>query len=179
MNKKTLIIIITAVLAVVLAAVAVFFITQKTADKGDGNSSGNSSITSSNQVIEGGTVEIGQVETTADNEFKIEVKIAENPGIAGYDFEFAFDNKAFSFVKCENNLIAPLNATETADGILAVIGVENGDVKDNGTLFTLVFKTNKDAVAGEYELKTTKAEFANWDEITVKSQISAGKITVK
>lgn len=179
MSKKTLTIIIAAVLVVVLAAVAVFFATQKPEDKDNDVSSSNTSSMSAEQVIEGGSIELGTIEAATDSKFKIDVKIADNPGFAGYDLEFSFDSKAFSFDTCENGLLAPLNVTETADGTLAVIGVENGDIKENGTLFTLVFKANKDAAAGEYELKTTKAEFANWEEITVKPQISTGKITVK
>ena len=180
MKKKTLIIIIAVVLVVVIAAVAALVaINNKNKGDEDDVSSITSSQTNSEQVVVGGNVELPKVETKPDTEFKVDVKIASNPGFAGYDLEFTFDSKAFSFVKCENALLAPLNVTETGDGTLAVIGVENGNVKGNDTLFTLVFKANKDAAAGDYDLKVTKAEFANWDEVTVKPQISAGKITIK
>ncbi len=179
MNKKTLIIIIAAVLVVVIAAVGAYFAVPSLRGDDNNSSSGVSSTTNSQQDVQDGNIELGEVEVLADGEFKVEVKVANNPGFAGYDLEFGFDAKSFSFVKCENGLLSPMTVTEVSDGAVAVVGVENGDVTDNGTMFTLVFKANKDAKKGKYEIKTTKSEFANWDEQTVNLKVAVGTITVK
>lgn len=173
MSKKTLIIIIAAVLVVILAAVGIYFGFDKFKG-GKDESSNPSTITSSTQ-----DVQVGEVEASANQEVSVAVKVGNNPGFAGYDLEFTYDSKSFSFVKCENGLVSPLTVEETADGVISVIGVENGDLKESGTLFTLVFKAKQVVATGEYEIKTTKAEFANWDEKTVETKVAADKIIVK
>lgn len=171
MSKKTLIIIIAAVLVVVLAAVGIYFGFDKLKGGKDGSSSTNSDIVSSEQ---------------ADDEenyvaYKAEVKIVDNPGYTGYDLVFGYDSETFTFVKCEGGLVNPSIVSETADGEVSVVGVvsQNEDSKEKGTMFTLVFKAKKEPATGEYEIKTLKSEFANWNEQFVKATVSADKIIVK
>lgn len=201
MNKKLLIAIISAVVALAIIAVGAVLIVKsfKAKDNGDSSdgssalvSSGESSnVTSSDQqeteTIKKGGVNLPQVKAKSGEIVEVPIKITENPGIFAGQFQFIFDSNALEYVDYEKGDILDEYEVVPSDGEINCI-ITGNQMKDNqyvdstknGTVITFKFKVKSDAKKGDYTIKLgEKTMLCNIDEKVVSPKIGEGKITVK
>ena len=151
-------------MAVVLAIVGTTLLLTKVFSDGQGNQNGPAQIT------------VGSVEGKTGDIVKVSVEISNNPGIGAEMFTFTYDSEAVKYIGYEKGNVLSDYEFSDNNGTLKFLGLENGDVDTNGTLFSLKFEVlgNKGS-----DIKINVEDVINFDEEDVETTTKNGKITVK
>lgn len=131
---------------------------------------------SSDVKIDPISVKVTSAEGEKDSIVKVSVDVAENPGFMATLMSITYDKDNLKYVGYEKADILSDYEFSNKDGELRFICAEEGDIKDNGTLFNLKFKITGDK---DSEIKIASAEFVNYNEQDIPANIENGKITVK
>lgn len=161
MKNKLLLIIISAVLAIVIIAVGVVFCFRNTGDT---------------------IISIGSAKGMAGDTVDIPLNIDKNKGIWGGQILINYDSDNLSFVSISNGeIFGQCEANDTGDcvAILATqLNLENS--YSDGNIVTLKFKIKLSANDGVYNLDFNEdTNFCNKDEEMITPELVGGKITVK
>ena len=122
------------------------------------------------------SVTVTSAEGAKDSIVKVSVDVAKNPGFMATLMSITYDKDNLQYVGYEKADILTDYEFSNNDGELKFICAEENDVDGNGTLFNLKFKITGDK---DSEIKIASAEFVNYDEQDVPTNITNGKITVK
>lgn len=131
-------------------------------------------------------VESTQVKKDA-GEVAVNIRIRNNPGILGAVVKVSVDDKVFSLAEGRKTqypgltLTAPGPAATGSPYTFMLDALElTGDDRQDGTLFTIVFKLRDDAAAGTYQVELSCDKGAVFDEKykDVKVVLENGTITV-
>lgn len=166
MNKKKLIIIISAVVAglVLIGALTAYLVS---IFKSGGN--GGEPV-----------ISVGSVSAEAGKNIRVPVSFKANPGAMGFLLEFEYDTEVLEFISAENGeLLTDCEATADESGTIKLISVENEDVKRDGVLTYLNFKIKAEA-EGKTEIKLICGEnsVCNYNEEIVSVKAENGTVTV-
>lgn len=184
MNKKLLIGLITAAVAVVVAIVMVVLIAAGVFTFNKDSETTSSDITSSESdvVVEEGVLTFESTNAKPGDTVTIPVTLKKNPGLWGAQFSIVYDKNVFTVSACSNGVILDeFNYHDDQDGVLRVLitNSELADSKKDGLLCNLIFTVKDDAAAGEYALQVTNDSLlCNVKEATVSPEITLPKITV-
>lgn len=167
MNKKKLIIIISAVAAglVLIGALAAYLVS---IFKSGGN--GGDPV-----------ISVGSVSAEAGKNIRVPVSFKSNPGAMGFLLEFEYDTEMLEFISAENGeLLTDCEATADDSGAVKLISVENEDIKRDGVLAYLNFKVKAEA-SGKTEIKLICGEnsICNYDEEIISVKTENGTVTLK
>ena len=186
MNKKLIIGIIAAVVALALVVIGIISITDGLGSKEPTNNSSSNPPYATNpedNVIEGEKTEISADKNDTETIITVPIKVSQNPGFCASQLYLTYDTDALVYVDYGKGDIFDEHTVEESKGGISCISYPSQfrDIDKTGTLITLSFKVNKNAKPGEYEIKIdkTKTKFGNMNEQLVKPTISTGKITVK
>lgn len=200
MNKKIIIGIVAAVVALGIIIVAIIGITKGFSPKkgndsssssvissGSGSSAGSSAqgsgSSSADKKIEKGKMTIEPAKASAGDVISVPIKLSENPGIAAGQFYFEYDTKAFTYDSYEKgDILDDYEVSDAAGKVSCIISADDisKNATANGTLITLKFMVKSDAAKGDYTIKVSDGTMlCDVDENTVSPKLSDGKITVK
>ncbi len=193
MNKKLIIGIIAAVVALALVVIGIISITGGLGSKDPSTSNPSSSTPSGSQlpsvnnpennIIEGEKTEISADKKDTETIITVPIKLSNNTGVGGAQLFFTYDTDALVYVDYGKGDIFDEHMIEESKGGIACISStsQNKDIVKDGTLLTLSFKVKENAKPGEYEIKIdkSKTKFASFEEKYVKPTLSTGKITIK
>lgn len=170
MKKKIIIIsaIAVAVIGVIVGTIAllVSFFAVDTKDP-------NVSTTSNTAVIT-----VGDAEGKKGDTVKIPVDISENGGFMASLLNISYDSSALKYIGYEKGEVLTDYEFSESDGSLKFLGLENEDVTDNGTLFTLKFEILTDSKQ-KTEIKLDVEDIINYDEESLTTSVENGEVTVK
>ncbi len=203
MNKKIIIAIVAAIVALALIITAAVVIIKKVdinAPK-DGSSSivsGNvdessdDKQTDSSNDNKGGSSKGDKDKTPHVNAEKddakigdivdVPIKITENPGMLAGSFVFEYDKDALEYVDYEKGNILDEYDVNASNGKIICIISSSGleDIKKTGTLIEFQFKVKDGAKKGDYAIKySSESQIGNFNEAYVNVKISNAKVTVK
>ena len=122
------------------------------------------------------SVSVSSAEGAKDSIVKVSVDVDKNPGFMATLMSITYDKDTLQYVGYEKADILSDYEFSNNEGELKFICAEEGDVSDNGTLFNLKFKVIGDK---DSEIKIASAEFVNYNEQDIPTNITNGKITVK
>ena len=201
MNKKVIIGIIAAILALALVIGGIFAVTSdltfKNPDSDNSSSADNSSdsdnSSNSNESDESSTPQkpIGQgnkdteinTNKNKDEILSLPIKLTNNEGSYAGNFIFTYDDKALTYVGYDKGEIFDEYMVTAKDGKISTLLNSSAleDTKKNGTLLVLKFKANKNAAAGSYKIELDRKEsmLGSITEQLVTADISTGSITIK
>ncbi len=81
------------------------------------------------------------------------VSIANNPGILAMAFCITYDSDVLEYTGYEEGYLSNYNIKDHKNkGWLSFVSIEDSDRKENGDMFTLVFKVKDDVLPGTYEI---------------------------
>lgn len=184
MNKKLLIGLITAAVAVVVAIVMVILIAMGVFTFNKDTETTSSDLTSSDAevVVEKGVLDFGSADAKPGDTVTVPVKFTKNPGIWGAQLSIVYDSKNLSVSACTNGeILDDFNYHDDQSGVLRVLitNSELENTKKDGLLCNLIFTVKDGAAAGDYELQVTNDSLiCNVEEETVSPEIILSKITV-
>lgn len=184
MNKKLLIGLITAAVAVVVAIVMVILIAAGVFTFNKDTETTSSDLTSSQTevVVDKGVLEFESANAKAGDTVTVPVTLKKNPGIWGAQLSIVYDPEVLSVSACTNGIILDeFNYHDDQDGVLRVLVTNSAleDAKKDGLLCNLIFTVKDGAAAGEYELQVTNDSLlCNVKEETVSPEIILSKITI-
>ncbi len=161
-KKQHLYIILSALLAVVLAIGAIFVF--------GGDESKNISIS------------IGDVSAIAGDTIKLPFNISDNSSVWGGQIKINYNEKVFDFISCANGDVFDECEVNDNNGTvnLLVNQTELENTKENGLVATLNFKVKTTAIDGEYEISFDKeTNFSNIDGELKEVSFDNGTVTVK
>lgn len=185
MNKKLLIGLITAAVAVVIAITIVIlsFLGVFPFKKGD-DTSKDDAVTSSQEdvIVDKGDLTFGSSTVAPGETVTVPIKLDKNPGIWGAQLSIVYDSNNLSVSACTNGeILDDFNYNDDGNGNVRII-ITNSDLKDskkNGLLCNLVMTVSENAPAGDYELQVANDSIlCNVKEAIVTPEIKAAKITV-
>jgi hypothetical protein len=116
----------------------------------------------------------------------VEVELANNPGIAGFDFSLAFDNAKLTPVEIKGGDILPGTLTSNMnsggdlsliDSVTAVLG-GSSDFTGNGVLFSVSFSVKEDAGESVSPLTITDNLVTNQNYQDIVLSIIQGQINI-
>lgn len=169
MSKKKLIIIISIVVAVALAIAGTTILLINLFS--DGSAKANSGKSNGPALIT-----VGSVEGSKGDIVKVPVEISNNPGIGAEMFTFTYDSTAVKYIGYEKGDVLSDYEFSDNNGTLKFLGLEDGDVDKNGTMFTLKFEI-LDKKGSDIEI--TVNDIINYDEQSIENTAKGGKIKVK
>lgn len=146
-----------------------------------GGSSSSGSKTSSEPVVEKGGIIIGSVSGKPGDTVTVPVKLSKNPGIMAMLLDFKYDSSVLTYSSYKNgDLLSDIEVNAT-EGSVRMIDIENNDFKTDGTIINLVFKINKNAKPGKYDitLDVGPGSISNYDEQSIVPKVTNGTVTVK
>lgn len=193
MNKKLIIGIIAAVVALALVVIGIISITDGLGSKEPSTSNPSSSTPSGSNppyatnpednIIDGEKTEISADKNDTETIITVPIKVSNNPGFCASQLYLTYDTDALVYVDYGKGDIFDEHMVEESKGGIACMSYPSQfrDIDKDGTLLTLSFKVKKNAKAGEYEIKIdkTKTKLANMNEQYIKATLSTGKITIK
>ncbi|MBQ6718267.1 MAG: hypothetical protein IJN22_05155 [Clostridia bacterium] len=125
------------------------------------------------------------------NSVKIDISIANNPGIMGMTFSIMYDSENLEFVDLSRGYIsAPTYNNLSDEGRIIVAVTEKEDKYDNGTLMSLIFKIKDNAKPGKYAITLANHKyekyadslhncFSNSNQESIVPTVKAGSVTVE
>lgn len=170
MNKKTVIIIISSVLAAVILAVGLYFLITKVFLKNENET----------KIYKNPTIVVESVEGKVGETVKVPVRVYKNPGVMAYVINFGYDTSALSYVDYESGDFLTDYQFSTHNGTLTFVNLENKDIKEDGVMVYLKFRileTDKDKT--EIEIKLNGQDAANSKEQYIKFEGENGTVTIK
>ncbi len=204
MNKKTLIIVVSCILAVAVLAASIFCLIKFvfkggentenkkpdiTAENNDNDNSDTSNSTNSkpeNNTNESDvfydtpTIAIKDVIGKAGDTVKVPVKMYKNPGIMAYILNFKYDPAVLEYKGYKEGDFLTDYSFTAKNGVLTFVNVENDDVKEDGTMFYIEFKIlDSKASRTEIKLNLTGEDAANINEQFVALAADNGTVTIK
>lgn len=118
------------------------------------------------------------------------VSIANNPGILAMAFCITYDSDVLEYTGYEEGYLSNYNIKDHKDkGWLSFVSIEDSDLKQNGDMFTLVFKVKSNALPGTYEIgiannnpekygESLHNSFADSNEKYIVPNINKGSVQV-
>ncbi len=173
MNKKTIIIIIAAVVAVALAITgAVIWIGSTLKDDGK---------TPSEDLSKGDmTISVGTETAAKGSTVKVPVKITGNKGFMAVMLECAYDTNVLEYVTYDKGDFLTDYEVNNSNGVVKFMSLEDGDVDDNGVMVYLEFKVKGNSGdSSEIKLTINEGNICNYDEEILEVKTVNGKVTVK
>lgn len=158
---KSILIIVSAVLAVALITGAVFLILNNIGDP---------------------TVSINSKSAKAGEMVEISLSVDKNPGIWGGQVILKYDSDALSFDSYSNGKVFDRCDCNDDSGTLTLLltQAELKNAKKNGRAAIIRFKINDNAAKGDYNISFNKdTNFCNADEKLIEPTLENGTVTVK
>ncbi len=174
MNKKLIISISAAVLAVVLIIVGVVIVKK--------NNEFNVENIDDLKPVKRGIVYFENQTAAQGDTVRIPIKIKRNPGIWGGQITVDFDDNALEFVSCSNGEVfdeCEANGEETAVNLLVTQkNIKNS--KENDVIAYLTFKVKDDALVKKHEITINeRTNFCNIKGALVEPEYKVGIIKVE
>ena len=166
MNKKTVLIIISSILAAIILGIGIYVLITEVFSK-------NESYTNPTIVVENVEGKVGET-------VKVPVKVYKNPGVMAYLLNFEYDTSVLSYVDYESGDFLTDYQFSTHNGTLTFVNLENQDVKEDGVMVYLKFRileTDKDKT--EIKINLNGQDAANREEQYVKFEGRNGTVTIK
>lgn len=192
MNKKLLAGIIAGIaliLVIVIAIVAVSGNFKTPNPNGGGSSSTDSSVSDNDNVASKNETPNGDVEFTVETQnakenstISVPVLIKNSPGFYAGTFVFEYDTNLLTYLNYEEGDILDEYAVENKNGkVSALINAsKNADIKKDGTIITLTFKTKKKADQYKITVNDEGTMLGSYETgKEVEADILIGKATVK
>jgi len=131
----------------------------------------------------GATISVSDAgEVKPGQEFNVSVSIENNPGFAAAALEFDYDSDALEFIGFgSDGLIGGVIIPNVDEAALAYLS--GTDMKNNGVLFTALFKVKDNAESGNYSIQIglrngTAANLVNAQAESVTATYTAGNVSV-
>ena len=173
MNKKVVIILVAAVVALAL-------IITGTVIGLKGLFKNSSSSDASQPISEKAKITVGSVSAKKGETIEIPVKIDKNPGIMAMLFDIKYDSSVLQYMNYSKGDVLSDYSFNDLGGSVRFVNIEDNDITKNGTLFTLKFKVLADAPTGESLIEPMIDEYSltDFDESIIKSDVTNGTVTV-
>ncbi len=169
MNKKTIIIIVSCILAVAVLAGGIFCLVKFVFKDGE-----------KAKTYDTTTIAIEDASGKVGNTIKVPVKMYKNPGIMAYMLNFEYDDTVLEYKGYKKGDFLTDYSFNAANGILSFVNVEDEDVKQDGTMFYLEFKIlDTKETKTEIKLNLTGEDAANINEQFVTLAADNGTVTIK
>lgn len=166
MNKKTIIIIASVALAVILAIVGSVFLFNSLFS---GEKSGDNVA----------KITVEEVTGEKDKTVLVDVKMNSNPGFMASLMDISYDTAVMEYIGYDKgDVIEDYQFEENEKGLLKFLNLENEDVSKTGTLFTLKFKIKGDSGA-KSDVKIDITDIINYNEEDIAYKVTNGSVTVK
>lgn len=164
-TKKTVLMILAIVLAVILLSLATVFAV-KYAKKHIGTT----------------TFSIENQTAIAGDTIKIPIEIVKNHGMWGGQIKINYDTNSLEFVSCANGVVFD-ECQASADSGSVIIIVNQSDLSEsklNGNVATLNFNIKQTASKGTYDIRFDSiSNFADTDNNLLDVSLKNGTVTVK
>lgn len=122
-------------------------------------------------------ITVGSTQGKKGSIVKIPVNIENNPGFTAALLSFKYDKSVVKYIGYEKGNVLSDYEFNDKDGTLKFLCLENGDVDKDGLLFYIKFEVLK--ASAESNIELTVEDVVNYDEQSVKTAASNGKISSK
>lgn len=179
MNKKVLIIIISAVMALAVMLAGIIAIIKGFDKKNTNNDTVSKQSVAQNEenssdTLEKGKISINKIGAKVGQAIEVPINIKQNPGMWGGQLVFKYDTEMLDYVDfAAGQVFDECNVNEKSDGTIFCVATCSAaeDVKTNGTIVTLKFIPKPASKGKEVKVDILDStNFTNLEEVLIKPE---------
>ncbi|MBR4909796.1 MAG: hypothetical protein IKZ47_00535 [Clostridia bacterium] len=125
------------------------------------------------------TLAVSSVSGNAGDTVVLPVKITRNPGVTDIAFSLSYDTSKLTYKSFYPVILSGCDVFDhSSEGRITFASIDNGGIKDTGTLAYFTFAINEGADNGDIPVNIKSITFNDSDGDPVNVAVGSGKITV-